>query len=503
LRSLLRNMSSGAIQVPITEVRNTMTSDDNTNTWDILKQLALQVRAEINKTISEASLSPREEMYYRTQIEEFEYGEKGAKVGRRSGQYITKKTYHFVLPAVIKSVRESDEYSAAADALVKAYADENLTKVSIWGKLINLINELANYSLPDSTLSLNQDDVNRYLMVFLKRLQGEPVNYTAEVELTRVVILTPEIKFDADGFESVFLRQVTVEDLEQEFPEYKFRIGDVKPYTLDFIDASLPSTILTIECTARHRDELAERIKQSVAILRLFGTAGVDIISHCVYSEPGVSYGSFGSLNPIFSGIDRYLNAFGRYRVTEENTNKLITFWQELAPRLPEDFFKIKQTKVDYLTIAYERYCDALLRTRIFEARIANAVMGLEALLLPDSFEGELNFRLRIYAAKVLGILGYDPADVKDDVKLAYRIRSVFVHGGRLSVKDRKKVLSRYTNLMAFSERILDYLRVATIIAMMVKMQKQDFLALVDDSLISEQKSKKLVELLEPTRQLL
>lgn len=480
-----------------------MVSGNETSTKGFLEQLGLRVRTEIDKAVSEANLMPREELYFRTQIEEFEYGEEGAKVGRTSSQYVVKRTWRSgYLANVIKSVKESSEFRAAADALVRTYTDEKITKIDIWGRLTNLVNELASNSLPDSTLG--EDDVDRLLMAFLKRLQGEPLNYVAEVELTKVVILTPGIEFDADGFESVFLSQVTVGDLEQEFPAYGFLFGDVKPYVRSGLGTfALPSAILTIECIARQPDELVERIKQSVAILRLFGTAGIDIASHRVYSEPCVSHRSFGSLSSAVSGIDRYLSAFGRYQITEENANRLVNFWQELVPRLPEGFFKSGQTKTDYLTIAYERYCDALLRTGIFEARIANAVMGLEALVLPDSSEGELGFRLRTYAAKVLGVLGYDPEDVKKAVKLAYRIRSAYVHGSQLSSKEESKLRRQYTNSRAFSERILDYLRVAIVTAVMIEIQKHEFLALVDDSLVSERKSRQLIELLETTRRLL
>jgi hypothetical protein len=482
-----------------------MVLGNEADTKQLLLQLARRLRIEVNEAISEADLTPREELYFHTQIDKFEYGEEGAKVGGRSSRYIVKKTWQSGhLANIIKSVRESSEFDAVANALFRTCADEEPAKVHIWGGLINLVNELARNSLPDSTMS--EDDVERFLTVFLKKLQGEPLSYTAEVELTRVVILLPEIEFSANGFESISLRPVTAEDLEQEFPAYKFHIGDVKPYARSGLggDFALPSAILTFQCIAQQPDKLVERIRQSLAILRLFGTAGVDVVSHRVYSKPHTGHKTFGSLSSAFSGVDRYLGAFGRYQIAEKNANNLIDFWQNLAPKLPEGFRKSGQKKTtDYLTIAYERYCDALLRTGVFEAGIANAVMGLEALLLPDTIEGELGFRLRTHAAKLLGVLGYDSVTVKKAVKSAYTIRSAYVHGGQLSRKSKNRLSRQYTSPKAFSEMILDYLRVIIIAVVMVETGKQDFLTLLDDSLVSERRSKQLVEVLESTRQLL
>jgi len=105
---------------------------------------------------------------------------------------------------------------------------------------------------------------------------------------------------------------------------------------------------------------------------------------------------------------------------------------------MPTTFFEFGITKIDHLTVAYNRYTDALSQNGVLERRIANAVMGLEALFLKSSEDQELVYRLRIRISKLLSLLGYDPYEVKKIVSDVCTIRSRFVHGGILvTIKSR------------------------------------------------------------------
>ena len=103
----------------------------------------------------------------------------------------------------------------------------------------------------------------------------------------------------------------------------------------------------------------------------------------------------------------------------------------------------------------------------------------------------------------MLGFLDYDPEDVRTDVKLAYSVRSRYVHGSQLSPKSKERLQDKYGGLKDFLLKLLDYLRVAIICAIRTDMEKEDFLKLVDDSLISEQAGIRLGEALKDTRALL
>ena len=75
--------------------------------------------------------------------------------------------------------------------------------------------------------------------------------------------------------------------------------------------------------------------------------------------------------------------ALEKYLVIHKDARTLKQFFQIMYNFIPQSFFEISSlTKVDYSTIAYNRYCDALLQNGVLERRIATVVMGLEALFL-------------------------------------------------------------------------------------------------------------------------
>jgi len=477
-----------------------MSLKNETDIRNLLKQLACRIKKEVREAVSQGKLQPREELYFRTKIDGFRYGEKGVEISGTSSQHIVKKTWFSGgIAQVTNSIRQSREYSSTIKLLTKNYKKgdrilgEGVTRV---GMLADLLNELARSFLPDSNFDTEIDTV---ITTFLKKLGKQPLNYRTEVELSRIVVLTPSIEFTVEGH-TIVLRPVTVEDLEQEFPVYEFQLGTVKPYVKSDLQYwTLPSAILTIECLAKERDEIAMKIHQAMAILRLFRTAGVDIISHRVYSESATSHTSFYSITATSS--ERFRSALGQYQVSEEEIEQLIDFWKVMLARLPQGIYDTRATKPDYVTLAYQRYCDALLQNGVLERRIANAVMGLEALFLTG--QDELSFRLRTYVAKVLGLLGHEPLEVKDAVKRAYNIRSTFAHGGQLSRKDEGKLHARYGSVDNFLQLILDYLRVSIIIMIVTRIGKEDFFNLVGDSLIDEVQNNLLNRLLSTARSII
>src|SRR5207245_1531791 len=107
--------------------------------------------------------------------------------------------------------------------------------------------------------------------------------------------------------------------------------------------------------------------------------------------------------------------------------------------------------------IAFERYVRASTGNAIAEDRIALAVMGMEALLLSEP--RDLRFALAIRGARLLGTAGIDPDKVQSDVKLAYDVRSAFVHGGTLSREQRRKVERQHGSVEQFVLRMLDLAR--------------------------------------------
>jgi hypothetical protein len=110
---------------------------------------------------------------------------------------------------------------------------------------------------------------------------------------------------------------------------------------------------------------------------------------------------SWGILATMSGGAVRSTSE--HYVVGREDTSRLKRFWQSVSHAIPKDIYDF-QKQVSPLTLAYDRYSDALLQNGIAERRIANAVMGLEALLL-DEIQ-ELSYRLGMRTAKALSLIG-------------------------------------------------------------------------------------------------
>jgi hypothetical protein len=215
---------------------------------------------------------------------------------------------------------------------------------------------------------------------------------------------------------------------------------------------------------------------------------GVKYISYKMYTDSItdlLARGEIGSINSV-GALDKYI-------ITSEDELKLKRFWKFMSDYIPENFYEIGITEIDHKILAYNRYSDALFQNGVLEKRIADAIMGLEALYLkPDGEMQELAYRLRIRISKLLGTLGYDPYEVKERINDAYGIRSTFLHGGHLDEKKTKKLEAKYKDTKILLYSILDYLRISIIMMILLPKKKVELIDLIDDSLIDSKKEEKL-----------
>jgi hypothetical protein len=88
--------------------------------------------------------------------------------------------------------------------------------------------------------------------------------------------------------------------------------------------------------------------------------------------------------------------------------------------------------------------------------------------------------------AKVLSRLGFDGEMVQREVSQAYDIRSIYVHGSKLSVKSRAKFeRNAQVTLDQLRQKILGYVRNAILIYILCSSPKEQFLELLDASLLN------------------
>jgi hypothetical protein len=168
--------------------------------------------------------------------------------------------------------------------------------------------------------------------------------------------------------------------------------------------------------------------------------------------------------------------------IRPEDEPRLKRFWEEVGRALPKHLYQIQPQKVDHLLVAYERYCAGLLRRDIFEERVANAVMGLEALFLEE--RQELTYRCRLRVARAMSYLCEDPKDVFHLLADAYEARNHFAHGDRLPKKKRIAMESKYKDPERIYRGVMSYLRKALVATILGGVQKHKLIQLIDDSLV-------------------
>ena len=444
-----------------------------------LKQLAFRIKKEVDDSHSNGLIQPDEELYHRWKVDKFQYTEEGVTESPAHGEYITKKLWFRASIRIKELIKESDEYSSALKLLTKIVERKN--KIS--RDLECFIRKLIFEYLDDSKFS--DADVDIFVTNFLKDIREEPLKYGAKVELDGIVILPARIQFKI-GDTNIILRQTRIEDLERELPIHGLLMSPYLPR---------PSAILDIEFPGRQGNEIQMKISEAITILRLFKAASIRYTSYRMRSESITDMMASG----IVTG-GRPGGVFQKGQITGEDVEKLKRFWQIMTRTLPVSFYEFGETRLDHTVIAYKRYCDALVRGGILERRIANAVMGLESLFLKGGETQELIYRLSIRIAKIFSLLKYDPYKVKEMVRDAYKVRSLFVHGDHLSYKEKRKLNDKYGDIRSFLLRLLDYLRISIIIAIFIKKEKEEFLDLIDDSLVGRDKDSQLNSLLNTAR---
>jgi hypothetical protein len=442
-----------------------------------LKLLASAVTKQVNEGISNRTIEPQDEVYFRWKVEKFQYTDKGVTDYSARGEYFTKRLWLRSIIKLEEVIKQSTEYTSALEWLANVFGKSD--KLS--DNFDHFITTLIHQCLENPTIK--EADVNSLIETFLKDLREEPVKYGADVELQGIVLRPESLELSY----GITLRRTKVEDLERDVVVHGFMSSR------NFLPQ--PSAIMRIEFLGRRANEIQKRFRKAIAILRLFKVGSVEYISSRMFSESIVDKMASGTLT---SGKAR--TALETYLVTEEDIPKLKRFWQTMNDFLPESFFWTDATPVDYLTIAYNRYSDALLENGLLERRIANAVMGLEALALTGETQ-ELSYRLGIRISKLLSLLGHDPHEAKKTINDAYKVRSLFAHGSQLSYKGKKELDSAYHDPKNLLLSILDYLRTLIIVMMLSRKGKDEFIDLVDDSLVDKKREDQLNNIISQAKE--
>ena len=203
---------------------------------------------------------------------------------------------------------------------------------------MKLINEIL------QTQKFEETNIDGFVKTFIKDLYSEPVRCWAEAELDGIVLLPDKVELSY----GTKIRKTKAEGLEREFPAYYFMQQIIVPP---------PSAILNIEFLGRGVNEMFRKLQQTISILRLFKVGSVKLLRYSMHSDSITSFGfGFSVDSSIFGGPEPVLE---KYLITEDDVPKLKKFWQVIENAIPMNFFELGITKIDYLTIAYNRYNDA------------------------------------------------------------------------------------------------------------------------------------------------
>lgn len=445
---------------------------------NLLQTLVDVTTQTIDTERASGSLQPEEVEFFRWKVDQFTYDDKGLTNHSATSEKVTRPSWRRSQTKLIEIIEKTSEYKGVLDNLISILEVKQQTYDHY---LVHFINKLV-YTYLNET-DFDEAQANELITIFIKDLKKEPLKCGAEVELQGIILQPDEIEIS----HGVTLRKPRIEDLEKEIPTYGFT-----PHLSD------PSAYLKIEFLGRSPREIQVKVDKALATLRLFKPGSIKRTTYRMYSESMDSF--FGGT--ITSGSTT--TAIETYLVKEEDVKPLINFWDRVSLHIPDAFLETGTGKVDHIAIAYNRYSDSLLQSGIIERRIASAIMGLEALFLKSGGElQELQYRLSLRVAKLLANFSQDPIQVKKTIKDAYRVRSIFTHGGHLSYNEKKKFELKYKELRNLLLSVLDYLRISLIISMTINIEKEEFIDVIDDSFIDEKNNERLKGLINSAKYIL
>lgn len=418
--------------------------------------------------LRERTLLPKFYPYVRWKVTEFEYSDAGIAKFSSRGENFLKPLWHEAVAAVENKVKKLSVYNDVVEIICKFYDLEQKRANQLLETLVSVIaSDILIKEVKDPS------ELQDYVVRFLKDLNEEDQEYKAVVGIQGVVLRPDAIELD----KNVLLRKTAVADLEREdMVGLPFHMGRV----------ATPTAIMHLKTLARSSAKLQTEIGKAIAILGLFKVGAVRYTQYKMSSKSITDIMARGTLTSGKSaGAERCL-------ITEQEVGQLKTFWSRMRNiPLPDSIYRPSPKEADHLSIAYQRYGDAL-DVGVLEKRMASTIMGLEALyLLPGELQ-ELSYRLGLRVAKVLSFTGYDSSEVHANLSGAYPVRNVYVHGGLLSQTRKRKLEQRHGNLNQLLRQILDYLRASIVIFITSRPDKKSLIELIDNTFVNAVKDKDL-----------
>jgi|GEM_PF-1492964 hypothetical protein len=452
------------------------------NLVDALESLSQLACAVTSEEDAQGSLHSGKELRLCWICETFEYTEHGVK-SQLKGTSAIKETWHTASLHVRGLLKDSEEWGSAVDVIAGILNDRERAERATEAFVSTLLRVLLEEE------QWEQAALKRVVEDFSHELAGNPVGYRLQAEMGGLIMLGSPIQLTCEGME-ISIRRTVQEDLETE--ETAFTSSGTHP-------ASYPSAIVSLHSPSNDSGAVQEGLRRLEAALRLYEVGSVDVYSW---------QGSSTSLVDMPAGkvIHRKKPRpdVEKAILRDRDSERLTAFLKHIVPMVPDSFFTPNLPNPEPSAIAYTRYCDALFATNPYEYRMPNAIISLEALLLEAGGGQELSFKLCARAGRLLSHFGEDAVVIRDCLRLAYHIRSRYVHGGLASKKDNSKVLRAHGSIAIFSRAVLDCVRKVLLIMVQLPDAKDALLQAIDAAFVQgcfeDAVTKQLDALAEPPR---
>ena len=457
-------------------------SDETEDVHVLVDTLVEVIKERVKDAKKSGQLIPHKRTYQKWVLKDFKYTDNGVENSHAAGEIVHEDYWDSVGPDILDDIEKSQLYKRVLQKMKLAEFDGDI--VSNFVGKGNIVDNFAYKVIGECLKNEPVDDtaIDKIKQILLKEINGESVKVVALISLVGIVLRPQRIKIS----DSISIRQTQKEDLEKEIRNSIFDSVPRYPY---------PSAMMTIEDCAGYSTSLQRKEYLSIAILRLFKVASLERIQS-QWSTESLRDSSTRSSSSTSTLV---VHTIGIIKEGEEKP--LRSFWHDIEDHIPKSFFDPAITDHNYSGIAYRRYCDALLKSGPEEFRITNVMMGLESIFLQG--EGELSYRLRLRASKLVSNFGYDPLQATKMIRDAYEIRSKFVHGGLQDFKSKEKLAEKYGSTNNLIEKILDFLRLAIIVSISMHESKEELISIIDESFLTEDGGKKLENLLRQPREIL
>lgn len=457
-----------------------LSESDNGKMKELLSQL-VETTINIIKTEKlRETIKPDIQKVFRLKVKDFRYDDNGPHFST-SGTQVEK--YLFYTPPILRAkLQETALYNQTLNFLNSVTINPGREE-TILKKFIHRI-----ISIYFGKGILSESEMENNVEKLLDDLLFRGNNSYANVALIGVILHPDEIEVS----QGIRIRKSKKEDFEEDVQHL---------HTNSWSDGPSPAAFLEISIKGKKSSsEMTELVEKTVTLLRLFRVGSVRWVSiDFAFPELDPSKG-IGS-GSVKSGNKK--RALHNYIIHNEDVKRLEKFWNSVSSIAPDNFYNEDSTS--FISIANSHYSESLLEQGIYEKQIAHAIMGLESLFFkPVGEYQELQYRLAIRISKVLGILSFNPIQVKGAIKDAYSIRSSYAHGGHLSPKERHKIATKYNgDIKNLLHLILDFLRISIIVSMTIHQKKETFIESIDNALIDENANQNLIGILNPSKEII